>query len=172
MCRVDANVWGALLHQLGPSLGILALIAFGGYKGLTWLGKRFFDADSGIVTKVAEKHIGMMDEVTSSQKDLHQAQRALMAQFESMDSKTSHTGGKRDEAIEDVLRVLQKVAAQTDELWKLHDQRDGDGVPVWYLTQGMRTAIEQGIMVMKATTQEMAETAQRLEKHVKGRVTG
>jgi hypothetical protein len=45
--------------------------------------------------------------------------------------------------ISGVFVALWGIRKQVDELYKWHDQRDTDGVPVWYMRKSLETAILQ-----------------------------
>jgi len=49
-------------------------------------------------------------------------------------------GGKLDRVI---LAALQEMKPKLDELHKWHDQRDQDGVPVWYIRRSLEEAVDK-----------------------------
>ena len=50
----------------------------------------------------------------------------------------------------------QKMGRQISDLWDWHNQRDSDGVPVWYVRQSLESAIEKLATSLEGLTTVLA----------------
>jgi len=59
---------------------------------------------------------------------------------------------------------LPLIARQIDELWKLHDQKDRNGVPVWYVRRSLEEAVEKLSANIEAQSHLLERLVDRIEQ--------
>ena len=69
---------------------------------------------------------------------------------------------KRDRKNEDV--TILDIRKKVDELHSWHNQRDADGIPVWYVKQSMHANIDKLTDVMALQTQTLAQIVVLLQR--------
>ena len=67
--------------------------------------------------------------------------------------KDSPSSAKTCEFDKETKDLLFKLKNQVDDLYKWHDQRDADGVPVWYI----RRSLEEAIVKLAASQESLAD---------------
>jgi len=60
--------------------------------------------------------------------------------------------------------VLRVIAKQTEELHKWHDQKDSDGVPVWYVRKSLEVAIGSLSTNIGEQTKVLASMINQMER--------
>jgi hypothetical protein len=73
-------------------------------------------------------------------------------------------GSAPKEAADKSSMQADKMADQVDDLHKLHDVKDADGVPVWYV----RRSLEEAVKSLADATNNMAAVTERMAERLNG----
>ena len=68
----------------------------------------------------------------------------------------------------DMFTLLRAIEAGTAELVRLHDVKDEDGVPVWYVRKSLERQIERLVMGVASMTKAVDAQTDVLEKLAEG----
>jgi len=76
--------WMQMIERVGIPLGILGAVAWGLWHTASYLAHRLFHEESGLVTRVAEKHIGFVEKATDRMDRLAHSQDRIEAKVDTL----------------------------------------------------------------------------------------
>ncbi len=60
--------------------------------------------------------------------------------------------------------MFTRMAADTRRLYEMHDRRDEDGVPLWYVPRSMTKAVEEQTKVLQELHMSIKEQTRAIER--------
>jgi len=68
---------------------------------------------------------------------------------------------------DDCLLCIKKIAQQTDDLYRWHDVRDDEGIPIWYVRKSLEKAIDnlsENVAKQTVVLQEQSNLLKTLQR--------
>lgn len=60
--------------------------------------------------------------------------------------------------------AVQKTGAATEKLWEVHDRRDDDGVPLWYVPRSLGQTLANAVEQIRQVSEIQRKTVEMLER--------
>jgi hypothetical protein len=66
--------------------------------------------------------------------------------------------------IKKVLVAAQETRGIVEKIWELHDRRDDDGVPLWYVPRSLGATLAQAVEQIRQVSEIQRKTVEMLER--------